>query len=196
MADDNGKVALDRELRLNQLYLAIIARYKDYIEEKEHISVAELTTLVTPKDESVLAKANDIRGSFGAYSYVEHFYEASLKAYAFVRDEIEDVQMPLEFWLTPNETMKFGVGDTVDKNTLFCSLLIALGNPSTKVFVYVRGASRSIKTVFELNGLFYVTEFGSTTKRMASRDEFIGALTVDDDTIAYEFNDQSFVDVS
>lgn len=42
-----------REGRLNNLYLAVISRYKEYIEEKEGLSVAELPTLVTPNSEKV-----------------------------------------------------------------------------------------------------------------------------------------------
>jgi hypothetical protein len=37
MEASSGKKS-DKEFRLNQMYLAIISRYKDYIEEKEGLS--------------------------------------------------------------------------------------------------------------------------------------------------------------
>ena len=32
-------------------------------------------------------------------------------------------------WLEPAETMEFGAGEKLDRYTLLCSLIIALGNP-------------------------------------------------------------------
>lgn len=195
MPDESGK-ALERELRVNQLYLAIISRYKEYIEEREHISVAELPTLVTPKGELVVKKAEEIKEMFGVYNYASHFYEASIDAFHFTKNEIQDVSMPLEFWLTPDETLGFGVGDVIDKNVLLCSVLIALGNPSSKVLVSITGGNRRVFTYYEFEGKAYILDFASGFKRYESRNSLIKSLGIGEETTCYEFNDQMYIDIS
>jgi hypothetical protein len=188
--------ALERELRLNQLYLAIISRYKDFIEEKEHVSIAELPGFVTPKAELVVKKADEIKSVFGAYNYDSHFYEASIDAFHSIKDAILDVSMPLQFWLTPEETLSFGIGDVLDRNTLLCSLLIALGNPSAKVLVYTKGGVRKVFTYYELGGKAYILDFDIGFKHFESREALIKSLSLDDESISYEFNDNMYVDIA
>jgi hypothetical protein len=195
VGEEKQDKTLDREVRLNQLYLAVIDRYSDYIEQHEHLSVAELPKLVTPRSDLVLKKAEELKGRFGSYSYNSSFLEASLKAFDFVRDEIDDVVMPLEFWLTPDETLEFRVGDTVDKNALLCSLLIALGNPSAKVLVCVNSPSRRVLTYHSFNDKIYVMEFGKEIKDFASRDELVKTFETDDDATIYEFDDKMYIDL-
>ena len=187
--------ALEREMRLNQLYLAIVSRYKDYIEEMEHISVAELPALVTPKNEMVMKKADDIKNGFGVYNYKINFYEASINAFYFIKNSIEDAALPLQFWLTPEETLTFGIGDVMDRNILLASLLIDLGNPSAKVFVCVSEGVRRVFTYYEFDGKAYVLDFATGFKKYGSRDEIIRSLDMNDETIAYEFNDQIHTEI-
>ena len=141
----------DRESRLSQVYLAIISRYKDYIEEKEGLSVAELPTLVTPNNEKVAQKSDEIKAGFLNYVYENNFIDASSRAYEFVRNEIDNITLPLQFWLTPAETLEFKMGDSMDKNILLCSILIRLGNPSAKVFVKMIENSRKVFVHFEFS---------------------------------------------
>lgn len=183
-------------MRLNQLYLAIVSRYRDYIEEMEHLSVAELSTLVIPKNPVIAKKADEIKSSFGMYNYVSNFYEASIIAFYFVKNEIMDAVMPLQFWLTPEETMTFGIGDVIDRNILLCSLLIALGNPSAKVLVSVKNSNRSILAYYEFEDRAYILDFSVGFKKFESRNELIKSLGLDDDTVAYEFNDIAYMDIA
>lgn len=196
MAEEATERALGKEMRLNQLYLAIISRYKDYIEEMEHISVAELPALVTPKNEMVMKKADDIKKSFGVYNYGINFYEASINAFYFVKNNIEDAALPLQFWLTPEETLAFGIGDTMDRNILLASLLIDLGNPSAKVLVCVKDGVRRVFTYYELDGKAYVLDFPSGFKKFADRNEIIKSLGMNDETTAYEFNDKIHTEIN
>ncbi len=188
--------ALERELRLNQIYLAIISRYKDYIEEKEHISVAELPSLVTPKNELVMKKADEIKSSFGIFSFKSNFYEASVDSFYYVKNNVEDVALPLEFWLAPADTIKYGIGDVLDKNILLCSILIALGNPASKVLVSVNDGNRKVLTYYELDGKAYALDFANGFKKFESKELLLKSLGMTDDTIAYEFNDSLYVDIS
>ena len=192
-----GEGGEDKELaNLNEVYLAIISRYKDYIEEKESISVAELPTLVTPNDEAVARKANDIKAEFQDYFFDKDFYDAGMKAFGFVRDKVATVVLPVQFWLTPAETLGFMVGDLMDKNVLLCSLLIKLGNPSARVFVKSKGGDKRTFVYFEFNKKIYVIDMDDGVREYASRDAMIASQNIDDDTTAYEFNDKLYVDVS
>jgi hypothetical protein len=188
--------ALNKETRLSQLYLSIISRYKGYIEEKEELAVAELPTLILPKGELVTRKANEIRAAFQNYSYDTDFVHAAKRAFEFVRDDIEEVILPLQFWLTPDETAEFRLGDRIDRNILLCSLLIALGNPSSKVFVIKRESGVSTYTYFEFDGKTVLMNVHDGTSVFASRDEMIKQFGIGEDDTAYEFNHQSYIDVS
>ncbi len=192
---ESTEAALERELKLNQLYLGIISRYKEYIEEKEYISVAELPTFITPRNELIVKKAEEIKSTFGVYNYDSHFYEASIDAFHLVKTEIEEVRMPLQFWLTAEETLGFGVGDQLDRNILLCSLLIALGNPSSKVFVYIKKGVKSVFTYYELEGKAYRLDFASGFKGLDSREVLMKAVTLDEESTAYEFNDKMYIDI-
>jgi len=188
--------ALDKETRLSQLYLSIISRYKGYIEEREELAVAQLPTLVLPKGELVVRKAGEIRNSFTNYSYDTDFPKAAMKAFDFVREEIEEVILPLQFWLTPDETAEFRLGDRIDRNILLCSVLVALGNPSAKVFVIKRESGVSTYTYFEIDGRTVLMNVENGTSVFASREEMIKQFRIGEDDTAYEFNHQSYIDVS
>jgi len=185
----------DKGKRLNDLYLAVISRYKEYIEEKEGLSVAELPTLITPNSERVGEKAEEIKSKFLNYSYDNDFYDASIMAYDFVRNEIEDVVLPLQFWLTPDETLLFMMGDVMDKGILLCSLLIKLGNPSTRVFVKIDDGERKVFVYCNLSDKICVFENNREAKTYESRDEMLKALPFNGDTAAYEFNNQMYADI-
>ncbi|MDE1857067.1 MAG: hypothetical protein KGH98_03205 [Candidatus Micrarchaeota archaeon] len=191
-----GDEGYEREAKLNQLYLAIISRYKEYIEEKESIAVAELPTLVSPKNPLVVAKANEIKSSFGTYNYSARFNDAGRIAFDFVRTRVGEVTLPLQFWISPEETLRFMMGDVMDKNILLCSLLIALGNPSAKVLVTIRDSSLKAVTYYELNGKAYAMDLSSGIKEYQGNDAFVATLGIDDETTAYEFNDQMYRDIS
>lgn len=180
--------------RLNQLYLAIISRYKDYIGEKENLSVAELPTLVIPGNIKVKEKAEEIKSEFLNYTYEADFSKAASTALDFINKEISDVILPLQFWLTPNETLTFMLGDAMDRSILLCSILVSLGNPSSKVLVMMLENKRSVVVYYEFNGRTYVLD-ASGTKEFGSKDEMLKSFEFKDDTIVYEFNNQMYADI-
>jgi hypothetical protein len=193
---DGADNALEREHRLNQLYLGIISRYKEYIEEMEHISIAELPSLVTPKKELIVKKADEIKNTFEDYSFDIHFYEASINAFAYVRDSVLETTMPVQFWLTAEDTLKFGIGDTIDRNILLCSLLSALGNPSARVLVSIRGDIRKILTYYELNKRVYILDLSSGFHKLGSKEILIKSLNLDEKSTAYEFNEGQYNEIA
>ena len=193
--NEDGK-EVERLNRLSQLYLAVISRYREYIQEKEGLSVAELPTLVTPKNEVVAKKAAEIKSVFDTYSYERDFYPASMEAFSFIRDRIEAVVLPLEFWLSPEETLSYMMGDIMDKNILLCSMLIALGNPSARVLVRMKDENVSAFVYCEFNGKVYMFDVSNGTKDFDSKEAMVASLGIDDDTTAYEFNNQMYLDIS
>ncbi|MEM0149475.1 MAG: hypothetical protein QXW10_01100 [Candidatus Micrarchaeaceae archaeon] len=189
MVDETEKLE-----KLNQFYLAIILRYKELIEEKEELSISELPTLVTPKDERVVAKAEEIKRNFLSYTYGRDFYEAAKRAFEFVKKEIDEIVTPVQFWLTPAETLSFRIGDPMDKNVLLCSLLLQLGNPSAKVLVEVNNAMSAF-VYFEFNGKYYLLDIKSGIREFSGKDALYGSVINSDDSTAYEFNNQMYNDI-
>jgi hypothetical protein len=185
-----------KEDRYNKLYLLIIERYKEYIEQKEGLSVAELPTLVAPGGELVSKKVNEIKASFGNYSYDSNFYDASVMSFHFVRDEIEKVVLPLQFWLTPEEIISLGMGDDIDKNILLCSMLVALGNPSAKVLIHIKDSSRKTSVYYEYVGKTYVLDNEDDVKSFNSTQDMLDSMSIDDDSTVYEFNDRTYRDIA
>ncbi len=180
--------------RLNKLFLTIISRYSEYIEEHENLSVAELPTLITPKNGAIITKADEIKSHFGAYKYDKDFNNASIKAFDFVKENVTEVVLPLQFWLVPEETLAFMMGDAFDRNVLLCTMLIALGNPSAKVLVAMKGDSRKIFVYYEHQG-FVLFDINDGTKQFKTKEELLESLRIGDETTAYEFNDNVYTNI-
>ncbi len=189
--DDNEED--DFKDRLNQLYLAVILRYRDHIEEKENLSVAELPRLVTPESQLVSRTADEIKGE--EYVYEANFYEASLKAQEFVRDKIDGVLLPVQFWILPDETIKFRLGDSIDNSILLCSLLIKLGNPSTKVLISIREDTRKAYVYCEFNNSIYLFDISEGVDAFQTKEDMLKHVGIDENSTAYEFNDKMFLDI-
>ncbi|MGC8710455.1 MAG: hypothetical protein ACP5RF_02500 [Candidatus Micrarchaeia archaeon] len=183
--------------KYNQLYLEIILRYKEYIEEKESLYVAELPKLVMPENEDVVNIANKLKGSVPNYTYDENYYDAARLAYSYVKDEITLANLPIQFWLTPDETIKCGAGDIFDKAVLLCSLLVALGNVSAKVIIKVEDSEREFLVYSEFNNSIIAMDLDSGIKEYKNKDELLLAMGIkSNDTsgevTAYEFNDKMY----
>ena len=184
------------QTKINQIYISIILRYKEYIEEKEHISVAELPRFVTPKNTKIQEKVTNFKSTFGTYIYERDFYYASLLGYDFIKKEIDDINLPLEFWFYPNEILEFKIGDIMDKNILLCSLFIGLGNPSTKVFAIINNNKQDIFTYYEFNEKIYKFDIKNDISVFESKEKMISDLLINENTIAYEFNNQIYNDIN
>jgi hypothetical protein len=185
---------LDKATRMNQLYIAIISRYKEYIEEKEGLSVAELPTLVMPTNQKVKEKVDEIKSGFLNYNYENDFTEASTRVYQFVNKNIAEIVLPLQFWLTPDETLAFMLGDVMDKNILLCSMLVALGNPSAKVFVKMSENTKKVFVYYEFKNVVYTLDEG-IKEFNGGKEEMLKSLNMNEETVAYEFNNQMYADI-
>ncbi len=180
--------------KYNALYLEIIMRYREKIEEGERLHLAELPKLVTPYEEAVAASVNKIKESFPSYSYDQDFQEAAKKANEFVKSSVARVSPPLQFWLTPSEVISIGAGDVLDQAVLLCSLLIGLGNLSSKVIGTVKGEEKAYAVYYELDGKIFVIELGKEMSEVKDKNELLAKLGVymGSETTAYEFNDKMY----
>jgi hypothetical protein len=183
----------EKELRLNQLYLSIISKYKDYIEEKEQRSINDLQLLITPQNDFVLSKADSIKRSFPQYVYDRDFYNAAIKAFEFVQKNIDKIVMPVRYWLTPEETLLFKLGDIFDKNTLLVSLLIALGNYSSKVVLIISNSEEKTFSYCEYNNQILFFNIEKKLYKYKNIKNALDALNlnIDENSMIYEFNNHS-----
>ncbi len=197
---DNRFDQLDLEYeklsRLNQIYLMVISRYKDHIEASEEISVAQLPTMVMPKSNIIMQRANIIKKAFASYNYDSDFRDAANMAFEFIINNVDEINLPLQFWLTPEETLRFMAGDITDRAILLCSLFIALDNPSSKVLIVTNESNRTILVYYDLDGKTVMYDLSKRIiKEFSTRDNMIESLSRDESTTIYEFNDQMYIDI-
>lgn len=184
--------------KYNDIYLEIIMRYKEHIEEKESLYVAELPKLITPNEDGVVNVAKGITGRFSLYRYGENFPEAAAKAYDYIKDRITPIALPIQFWQKPTDTLKHEAGDVFDRAVLLCSLLIALGAASSKVIIRIRDNDRSFVVYTEYNGRIIAVDMENGIKEHGSKDALLESLGIvkGAEVTAYEFNDKMYSDIA
>ncbi len=181
----------------NNIYLEIILRYKEDIEDKEGLYLADLPKLVTPGDESVLLLAREIKDSFPVYTYDDNFSDAARAAYQYVKEKVIDISLPIQFWLRPTQTIKYGAGDIFDKAVLLCSVLIALGGISSRVVVVVKDMERHFIVYSEFKDRVIGINMEKGVKEYKNFDELFNEINTGsgEETTAYEFNDNMYRDI-
>ncbi|MGC8671371.1 MAG: hypothetical protein ACP5TJ_00550 [Candidatus Micrarchaeia archaeon] len=184
--------------RYNQLYLDIIMRYKDYIEENENLSVAQLPTLVTPDDPAIVSFANTLKTKYTNYLFDKNFYEAAKQAHKYVNESIAKAVLPIEFWLKPSETLAAKAGDTLDKATLLCSILIALGNSTSKIIISTSDSTRQVGVYCEFNGKLLYFDIDGGFSEFSTKEELLESLGIGNGKAeaAYEFNNHMYNDLA
>jgi hypothetical protein len=175
--------------KYNDLYLEIILRYKEQIEEKETLYASDLPTLVSPHSESVVSLAAEFKGE--RYDPDKDFIEAAKKAYDYVRDKITNVNLPIKFWLKPEQVIKHSAGEHFDRYILLCSLLLALGNYTSKVIVAENEQGIRPAVYFIFSEIAYMVDFEEGIKEFEGKEHILGYLKNNSLSI-YEFNDKSY----
>ena len=185
----------------NGIYLEIITRYKEYIEGKEGLYLTDLPRLVTPADEPVVLLAKELEGNFPIYNYEDNFEDAMKLAYAYIRDKIAPISLPIQFWLKPAQAIRYEAGDIFDKAVLLCSLLIAMGNVSSRVMVIVKNSDRHFIVYSEFKDRIIGIDMESGLNEYKNMGELLEKNGVnknaenDEETTAYEFNDKFYRDI-
>lgn len=174
--------------RILKIYKAIISRYREMIEEKEKKTIPELKMLIQPENPAVLSICNSIKANFRPYIYKEHFLKAAELCHDFVKEEIANEVLPVDFWMRPEEILEIGAADEVDKAIFLCSLLIALENKSAKVLIESAEAKRAF-VIFEFGGDFYLIDPVRGEIKKGKHEDFAKSGS-------YEFNNQEYNEFS
>ncbi len=175
------------------LYKKIIERYQNVIEEGEAKSIPELKGLVQPQSQAIQKLKQELTSGFHPYIFERDFESVALKAFGFVRDDVLNEALPVQFWLSIEEIMELRVADEMDKAILLCSLLIALENNSAKVAVAMEGANRHAFVTFEFNGFFHLLDpFHGTTLSGAKSEVIDKFFEGKERGSVYEFNDNEY----
>lgn len=176
--------------KYNNVYLSIIARYRDYIEKNESLYVADLPGLIVPGNPSVANLARKISDSFPSYSYEKDFIEASRLALSYVRDSIETISIPIRFWQKPWETLTNGAGDAFDKAVLLCSILIALGGESTRIMVALERGGKDFVVFTKYHEELFTLDEARGILPAFSKEEIKSRLVKTGEDEIFEFNDK------
>jgi hypothetical protein len=172
-----------------RVYELIIERYRDYIEKSETKTIADLKSLISPNDEYIQKKKDELIESIRPYIYEQHFPKAAELVHKFVR-EIRTYTTSVNFWLTPKEMIELRGGDPMDKAIFLCSLLVALENQDAHIIV---GMNKGIKVAvgFMFNNEFTIMDPISPAKAKGEKGKIIDEWFKDDKRI-YEFNDRNY----
>ena len=148
----------------NNIYLEIIMRYKEQIEEKEGLYLADLPKLVTPNDDNVMLLAKDIQANFPVFNYDENFPEAARLGYEYVKNKITPISLPIQFWLRPAQTL----------NDISIHLIVELVGSGVIITVYIQFFKQVVKackilySFFKIYGYELILEFSINYERPVS----------------------------
>lgn len=183
--------------KYNDIYLSIIMRYKDYIEEREGLYVTDLPKLVTPEDPAVVSVAKGIMNQFPSYSYDRDFLEAARLAYLYIKDNVSTVNLPIQYWQRPGETISNRAGDPFDKAVLLCSVLIALGCAASKIIMALTDGKRDFIVYSEYKDEIIIVDLERGPGKAHGRDDLLSRIKIgaNNETSAYEFNDKMYNDI-
>jgi len=175
------------------VYKKIIDRYSEMIEEKENKTITELKTLVRPENKAILKVRDDLVSEFDSFLYERDFPDAAKNAFSFVKEKISDVYLPLDFWLTPEEIIELKAADDIEKSIFLCSLLIALGNNSSRVGVEVEGRAKRAFVFFSFNNEdWFMDPVKGVIAKGEKKELFEKQLPGYTNKVVYDFNDQEY----
>ncbi|HLC68474.1 MAG TPA: hypothetical protein VJH24_01430 [Candidatus Bilamarchaeaceae archaeon] len=169
---------------LLKLYERIIQRYNRMISEKEDLSVSELRRRISPYNEFIRKLRARLIRDLQPYDYQKHFFSALQRSIAYIK-EINNVELPLTFWLTFEEIDQIKAAPIMDQALLLATLLRSLEAKEVKVMVL---RSRHPYVYFEWNNEKHLVNPQSGS---LLRGEDVGK-TLSADPVAYAFSDLFF----
>ncbi|MFH1221950.1 MAG: hypothetical protein V1492_02595 [Candidatus Micrarchaeota archaeon] len=161
------------------IYLLMLGRYKDLINEKETKTITEIRSLINPRHPFIEQLRKKMIPE--DYSYEKNFSTALSKAVEYMR-AIETCEFAVSFWMTFEEMDKLEAADTPNKSLLFASLLRSFGAESTRVLVTKSGA---YYVTFLYDGRNYL--FSPKNNSLLAGDDVSKLLA--EDSPRHSFND-------
>ncbi|MCR4334995.1 MAG: hypothetical protein NUV57_00470 [archaeon] len=125
----------NKEEKLSRIYRILLEKHAKLINEQETKTVGEIKALINKDDLSIHSIVNSFTPE--NYNFENHFFQAAEKAYNYVVNEIDfvDVEISISFWLTPKEIISEKIGDDEDQAVLLCSFLYSLGDEKAEVVI-------------------------------------------------------------
>ncbi len=170
------------DTKKNKLYLLMLNRYKEYINEKESKTVAEMRATIKPQSDFIINLKKTMISDY--YKYERDFLGAVNKAVDYLR-KIDTCEFAINFWMDFEEIQEMGAADSVNKAVLFASLIRSLGCDKTKVMVTKSG---NCYVNFVYNGEAYL--FLPKTSSLLIGEDAANVLT--SDPLKYTFNDREY----
>ena len=124
----------DLELKF-RLYEALLKKYKDLINDTERKTVGEIKGLVNADDLTIQSFVSRFKPE--DYAFEKDFLGTLEKCYNAVTKDISFTKagIDLNFWLSPEEILKYKVADDEDISVFLCSVLQALGEETAEVLI-------------------------------------------------------------
>lgn len=135
-----------------ELYRLIVLRYKELIEKSEDKTITEIRTMVSPYNDFVQKKKAEVLSSFPLYDPENDFFSAMQKAIEYIKS-IENIKMPIRFWLSFDELDRIKAGDVYSQALLLASLFRAMDGRDVLVYSTEKG---NFYVSFSWQGLRYV----------------------------------------
>gem|GEM_PF-665164 len=170
-----------------RLYKILLDNYSELINEHEKKTVGQIKSLINSDDLSIQSLVEKIKPE--NYSYPENFNAAVNNLFEFFKKEFDfvDPEIPINFWLTPNQLLTEKLADDEDLAVIFCSALIALGNPDCFAVISELGSGKTHAFVLmQFKDLFYLLD---PIQGQASFDSFVSS-TQEEVLQAYSFNNE------
>lgn len=166
--DDKKKAAI---------YLLMLNRYKEMINEKETKTITEIRTTIAPGSPFLAALIKRIAPEWPALSAMEMIN----RIVGYFRT-IETCEFAVTFWMRPEEIDEIRAADTPNKALFFAALLRQIGIENTKVYITKSGA---YYVGFSIEGKNYL--FIPKNNAIADGDEISRIFSEDPPSCA--FND-------
>jgi len=121
----------------NELVLCkyLLEKYSDIINEREKRTIGEIKALVDGTDLTVQSFVEDFKDP--AYKFEQDYEPALKQAFDFIKKEVSFVEVDLNvnYWLTPRELLQIKVADDEDLAVFLCSAMKTLGDSAAEVII-------------------------------------------------------------
>jgi hypothetical protein len=125
-------MVLDKEIKL---YKYLLEKYADIINEREKRTIGEIKTFVDGSDLSIQSFIEDYKSP--DYSFEKDYEKILEEIFNFLKKEIAfvDVDLNVNYWLTPKEIFEIRVADDEDLAVFLCATMKALGDNNVEVII-------------------------------------------------------------
>jgi hypothetical protein len=142
-----------------RLYELLLEKYAKTISENENKTVGEIKSLISETDLSVQSLVENFKPE--NYSFANNYLTSASAAFNFITREIDyvDLDLELNFWLSPKEILTHKVGDDEDLAVLLCSMLYALDDSNAEVVIAeLENLSTHAFVITKYNGKFVLLD--------------------------------------